>query len=125
MKGQKRTPFEILLHYNLFRCYGPQTGRFTVQDPIGLRGGINLYQYAPNPLNYIDPLGLNKNTCSGKTRVRHYANRKGSNAISESGVIKAHDNGRVYLERANKKPLSQIEVEDKYQIKPGRGRDYI
>lgn len=54
-----------------------------------------------------------------------YTNRKGSNAISESGVIKAHDNGRVYLERANKKPLSQIEVEDKYQIKPGRGRDYI
>lgn len=57
--------------------------------------------------------------------MRHYTNRKGSNAISESGVIKAHDNGRVYLERANKKPLSQIEVEDKYQIKPGRGRDYI
>ncbi|MGU5083999.1 RHS repeat-associated core domain-containing protein, partial [Escherichia coli] len=23
-------------------------------------GGINLYQYAPNPLGWIDPLGLRK-----------------------------------------------------------------
>ncbi|ELY3469268.1 PAAR/RHS domain-containing protein [Cronobacter universalis] len=51
---------ETGLHYNLFRYYDPQVGRFTVQDPIGLAGGWNLYQYAPNPLNWIDPLGLIK-----------------------------------------------------------------
>ena len=49
---------ETGLHYNLFRYYDPQVGRFIVRDPIGLNGGWNLYQYAPNPLNYIDPLGL-------------------------------------------------------------------
>ncbi|MER0209734.1 RHS repeat-associated core domain-containing protein [Brenneria sp. L4-2C] len=27
-------------------------------DPIGLLGGLNNYQYAPNPLTWIDPLGL-------------------------------------------------------------------
>ena len=42
------------LHYNTF----PDTGRFTQQDPIGLLGGYNLYQYAPNALLWIDPLGL-------------------------------------------------------------------
>ncbi|HGF4896970.1 TPA: hypothetical protein ACF5BN_004907, partial [Escherichia coli] len=29
---------------------------------MGLAGGINLYQYGPNPLSWIDPLGLNT-TC--------------------------------------------------------------
>ncbi|MGE2767112.1 RHS repeat-associated core domain-containing protein, partial [Escherichia coli] len=46
------------LHYNLFRYYAPECGRFISQDPIGLRGGLNLYQYGPNPLIWIDPLGL-------------------------------------------------------------------
>ncbi|QFQ08192.1 RHS repeat-associated core domain-containing protein [Enterobacter sichuanensis] len=49
---------ETGLHYNLFRYYDPQVGRFIVQDPIGLNGGWNLYQYAPNSLIWIDPLGL-------------------------------------------------------------------
>ncbi|MHC5178869.1 RHS repeat-associated core domain-containing protein, partial [Serratia rhizosphaerae] len=46
------------LHYNLFRYYEPEVGRFTTQDPIGLQGGLNLYQYAPNPYGWVDPLGL-------------------------------------------------------------------
>ena len=33
-------------------------GRFTQPDPIGLLGGFNLYQYAPNGLTWIDPWGL-------------------------------------------------------------------
>ncbi len=49
---------ETGLHYNLFRYYAPECGRFVSQDPIGLAGGINLYAYAPNPLSWIDPLGL-------------------------------------------------------------------
>ncbi|MGY2184202.1 RHS repeat-associated core domain-containing protein, partial [Pseudomonas agarici] len=39
------------------RFYDPDVGRFTTPDPIGLAGGINLYQYAPNPLTWIDPWG--------------------------------------------------------------------
>ncbi|EOV9632639.1 RHS repeat-associated core domain-containing protein [Cronobacter dublinensis] len=49
---------ETGLHYNLFRYYDPDCGRFTQHDPIGLAGGINLYQFAPNALVWVDPLGL-------------------------------------------------------------------
>ncbi|RMR09483.1 Rhs protein [Pseudomonas syringae pv. primulae] len=48
---------ETGLHYNTFRYYDPEIGRFTTQDPIGLAGGFNLYQYAPSPIGWIDPLG--------------------------------------------------------------------
>ncbi|WP_196755706.1 RHS repeat-associated core domain-containing protein [Streptococcus oralis] len=36
------------LHYNFFRYYEPDAGPFVNQDPIGLWGGDNLYQFAPN-----------------------------------------------------------------------------
>jgi len=48
---------ETGLHYNLFQYYDPVGGRFTQVDPIGLAGGISLYAYAANPLNWLDPLG--------------------------------------------------------------------
>jgi RHS repeat-associated protein len=49
---------ETGLHYNRFRYYEPAARRFVSIDPIGLRGGTNLYQYAPNPLSWVDPFGL-------------------------------------------------------------------
>jgi len=39
---------ETGLHYNFFRYYDPDVGRFVNQDPIKLKGGNNLYQFAPN-----------------------------------------------------------------------------
>jgi RHS repeat-associated protein len=49
---------ETGLHYNRFRYYDHEPGRFISEDPIGLDGGVNLFQYAPNPITWIDPLGL-------------------------------------------------------------------
>ncbi|WP_343714742.1 RHS repeat-associated core domain-containing protein [Inquilinus sp.] len=49
---------ETGLHYNRFRYYAPSEGRFLQQDPVGLRGGANISAYAPNPINWVDPLGL-------------------------------------------------------------------
>jgi RHS repeat-associated protein len=52
------------LHYNRHRYYDPAMGRFVSTDPIKLAGGINLHQYAPNPIQWIDPLGLAKCPCA-------------------------------------------------------------
>jgi RHS repeat-associated protein len=50
---------ESNLHYNGFRTYNPQTGRYTQGDPIGLQGGWNRFGYVgANPVTGTDPLGL-------------------------------------------------------------------
>lgn len=66
---------ETGLHYNTFRYYAPDMGRFITPDPIGLNGGLNLYQYAPNPLSWIDPLGLQ--------RLCAFGNKSGPKGIRE------------------------------------------
>ncbi|UZQ75232.1 DUF6531 domain-containing protein [Pseudomonas lurida] len=47
------------LHYNRHRYYNPDIGRYLTPDPVKLAGGINAYQYVPNPTGWVDPLGLN------------------------------------------------------------------
>ncbi|MGI4792751.1 MAG: RHS repeat-associated core domain-containing protein, partial [Janthinobacterium lividum] len=49
---------ETGLHYNRFRYYSPDEGRYVHQDPILLLGGVNLAKYVVTPLKYVDPLGL-------------------------------------------------------------------
>ena len=93
---------ETGLHYNLFRYYDPDSGRFTQQDPIGLAGGINLYQYAPNALGWVDPLGLSR--CSvDKTPITRNSARKllrsrGLNKQIQHDTINSFD-GQIYASR--------------------------
>ncbi|CAX61338.1 RHS/YD repeat-containing protein [Erwinia billingiae Eb661] len=82
---------ETGLHYNLFRYYDPGVGRFTVQDPIGLAGGDNLYAYAPNPLSWIDPLGLTK--CNSQFNSRKEAFRA---AKRDAGIPMTQQPDRIF-----------------------------
>jgi len=50
---------ETGLHYNYFRYYDPRMGRYVRPDPLGIAGGINLYDYtADNPIDDFDRFGL-------------------------------------------------------------------
>ncbi|MGH3916427.1 MAG: DUF6531 domain-containing protein [Pseudonocardiaceae bacterium] len=55
--GQYHDP-ETGLHYNYFRYYDPTTARYTTTDPLGLTPSPNPHTYTPNPLRWLDPLGL-------------------------------------------------------------------
>jgi len=58
-------------------------------------------------------------------RIRHYTNAKGLQGIAEKSIITASDQNRVFAESARLKPLSQLEAESTYGLKPGRGRNYV
>ena len=51
------------LAYNHFRYYDPQSGNYLASDPIGLNGGETPYSYVNNPLEWVDPFGLNSKKC--------------------------------------------------------------
>jgi len=100
---------ETGLHYNLFRYYDPDSGRFTQQDPIGLAGGINLYQYAPNALGWVDPWGLSR--CSSNKRpdpyngtkeASAYLRSKGIDRATRKQIIDSFERGTISVEKAGK-----------------------
>ena len=45
---------ETGLHYNRYRYYSPELGRYLQPDPVGLVDGHNLYAYTRDPLVEID-----------------------------------------------------------------------
>ncbi|MCU6276061.1 HNH endonuclease, partial [Morganella morganii] len=68
------------------RYYAPDTGRFTQQDPIGLMGGLNLYQYAPNPVGWVDPWGWANRPNNGEYHIFFEHSVNPSNRYSSDAV---------------------------------------
>jgi len=96
---------ETGLHYNLFRYYDPDVGRFVSQDPIGLLGGFNLYQYAPNPVQWIDPLGLSSVCCckgsyGGAKQASQYLKDAGVPRARRKEIMESFDVGTIDMRNA-------------------------
>ena len=87
---------ETGLHYNRYRYYDPAVGRFVSKDPIGLLGGINLQQYAPNPVEWVDPLGLAGNR----------ANRRAGQILQDQ---QAASGGHAYSRHGAQTTMAQQE----------------
>ncbi|MGE9269547.1 MAG: RHS repeat-associated core domain-containing protein, partial [Verrucomicrobiales bacterium] len=97
-----------LLYYG-FRYYDPEMGRWASRDPIGERGGLNLYGFVGNgSVNWVDVLGLAEftdlfgNTCqdsdskSIEVRVRS-PEKSVTTQIIENKSISGVDTGHAYL----------------------------
>ena len=51
--------WETGLYYFRARWYDSETGRWLSKDPIGIAGGLNLYEaFGNNAVNFVDPFGL-------------------------------------------------------------------
>ena len=103
---------ETGLHYNLFRYYDPGIGRFITQDPIGLAGGLNLYQYAPNPLSYIDPLGLSPYDPIADLNERGYTGV----TKTSGGGLDYSDSNALYNKKPGVNPKVTIEYNGDYDL---------
>ena len=77
------------LHYNTFRYYDPDIGRFISPDPIGLAGDLNLFSYVTNPIAWIDPLGWMPWSWNPNGMGHHLIPRGKANSIglTELGTI--------------------------------------
>ena len=86
---------------------------FTQQDPIGLLGGSNNYRYAPNPVAWVDPLGL---TCKEEV-LRRIEESKRARAASNFDVLAHKENALDIESRLAKGPLNNAEVRQWYNEK--------
>ena len=92
VSGQMAVDFGFTGHYfhqpsgmnlAMYRAYSPTLARWLSRDPIGEKGGLNLYGYVENnPINLWDPLGLDAivlNDMNGAGRQGHSAILVGNN----------------------------------------------
>ena len=112
---------ETGLHYNTFRYYDVDIGRFVCPDPIGLGGGINLGSYSPNPLSWIDPWGWAcKSAFSGRrgtAKARHDLERNGYKVVGEEVTMMVNGN-RVRADLVAKDGHGNFHV---FEVKHGSG----
>lgn len=79
------------LHYNYFRTYDPELGRYITSDPIGLFGGVNTFGYVGgNPVKWFDSKGLD---VEGAIKGAH--NSINTSNVYSDAVQFVESNGRV------------------------------
>lgn len=109
------------LHYNRFRYFDSATARFISQDPIRLGGGLNLYQYVENPINWVDPFGLAACHDSGD-RGRDAAEKDliaAGHTILAEEVTMVVNNSRIRADFVTQDAAGNIHV---VEVKNGSGR---
>jgi RHS repeat-associated protein len=74
------------LHYNRFRYYSPELGRYLQSDPAGISGGDNLYAYVASPLSFVDLRGMACEACLQARAIEEEAALREGKAPSVASV---------------------------------------
>lgn len=103
---------ETELAYNMFRYYSPQIGMYVSQDPIGLAGGICLYNYVVDTNVLIDWFGWHeviaildgKPVLTDKGKYSWYSNPGSSDAQYNGYGATGHSEAKLLeaLDKRNK-----------------------
>jgi RHS repeat-associated protein len=80
---------ETGLHYNRFRYYSPELGRYLQFDPLGIEGDVNPYVYSTNPLVSVDIDGLAKYTKAKKKAKKAKTSKKKTSAKKKSNKTRS------------------------------------
>ena len=111
--GQYYDP-ETGLHYSRHRYYHPVIGRFIQQNPLGLEGGSNNYEYAPNPIGWMNPLGLKHKEVfdkrSGNDAKEHRLKRPISNLWLRTKLVESVSRGTTEITYSNKKIIGKCKI---------------
>ena len=91
---------ETGLHYNFFRYYELEVGRFVNQDPMGLFGGDKLYQFAPNIQAWVDLLGLATRPNNGKYYI-FFRHKLDSGIRYSSDAVQFNDANKAFIKKWN------------------------
>jgi RHS repeat-associated protein len=107
------------LHYNRFRYYSPELGRYLQWDPAGQLGGFNLYAYVQNPLTRVDIDGLNdrgKGTRGGPKNQNPHVKPPPCHSSIDQEHLKDDDKLREEMKkRAHAMQLALMEAHEKGQ----------
>ncbi|MBC2717972.1 MAG: RHS repeat-associated core domain-containing protein, partial [Desulfobacteraceae bacterium] len=99
---------ETGLHYNMWRYYDTDMGRYLRADPIGFKGGINLFIYSFNsPIIMSDSIGLCAILCCDNCESR-YETRKMPTGVTDTEIIK--DNATVISMRLRQVAAALIKI---------------
>ncbi|WP_263468975.1 RHS repeat-associated core domain-containing protein [Stenotrophomonas riyadhensis] len=97
---------ETGLNYNRNRYYDPQVGCYASKDPLGIFPSENLYDYAPNVLGWIDPLGL--------ARRGNLATQTHMDQVRDAFI---RDNPTFDLVAGGRDPVTGLDIPEEF-IKP-------
>ena len=123
-QGQYFDP-ESGLHYNRHRYYNPDIGRYLTPDPVKLAGGINAYNYVPNPTGWIDPLGLSNCpegvTCKSRARIEEPSD----NISATRGEPRPPSVSTRPTEFANEQKLNEHYEKHGAEFRVGNSHEYL